>query len=250
MSKLKKTAFLFSAILMVLAFSAMTAALRSQNQDGSTQKGRRAKLDETEWPIADYSAPEPSNLQQRLKRQARGKKYDESRVLGASAVAGAAVKSESAVLILPPLPVVEANVIVIGKVTAAQAYLSNDKTNVYSEFTLQADEVLKNDSGELLASGSSLEAEREGGRVKLPSGQIFWYAIERERMPRIGRRYVFFLKRNNHEQDFHLLTGYELGDNKVFPLDSHPKFDIHNEADETAFLDKLRAAIINPAAAR
>lgn len=245
MSNQKKTFFLFFALLIVVA-AATTTALRSQGQDGSSRNERRVKPDETEWPLVEYDAPEPADLSKRVKRQARGRKYDKSRILGSSEVAGAAVNSESLILILPALPVAESDVIVSGKMTAAQAYLSNDKTNVYSEFTLSVDEVLKNDGGEPLAVGSSIEMEREGGRVKFPSGQVFWYAIERERMPRVGRRYVLFLKRGDSEQAFHLSTGYELRTGKVFPLDSHPKFNIYNEVDEITFLNKLRDVIVNP----
>lgn len=248
MSNHKKTFFLFLALLIAVVATTMTA-LRSQGQDGSSRSERRARPDETEWPMVDYTTSESADPQQRGKRQARSRKYDESRVLGSSEVAGAAVKSESLVLILPALPVAQSNVIVTGEMTTAEAYLSNDKTNVYSEFTLRVDEVLKNGSGELLTAGSSLEMEREGGRVRFPSGRVFWYAIERERMPRAGRRYALFLKRDAPEQAFHLLTGYELRAGKVFPLDSHPKFDVYNEADETTFLNKLRDVIVNPSQA-
>lgn len=232
-------------VLLIIGCAIAATALRSQGQDGQTRKERRGKPDETEWPIVDYAATEAFSPQERAKRQARGRKYDESRVLRSSGVAGAAVKSESLILILPALPVEEANVIVTGEITAAQAYLSNDKTNVYSEFTLRINEVLKNGSGEPLTAGNFIEMEREGGRVKLPSGEVFWYAIETERMPRVGRQYVVFLKRTALDEGFHLLTGYELRDDKVLPLDSHAKFNIYNETEDKTFLNKLRAAVAN-----
>ena len=65
-------------------------------------------------------------------------------------------------------------------------------------------------------------------------------------MPRVGQRYVFFLKRNQAGDDFHILTGYEFRQARVFPLDSSPgvvHFEIYENASEETFLSELEAAI-------
>src|SRR5439155_5322439 len=100
---------------------------------------------------------------------------------------------------LPAFPVRESRVVLIGQIASDAAYLSNDKTGVYSEFTVIAEEVLKNDlAGELLA-GSSITITREGGRIRFPSGRLHWYGIGRQSMPRIGSRYVIFLRGETEE---------------------------------------------------
>src|SRR5213075_2263983 len=66
------------------------------------------------------------------------------------------------------LPATESNIVVVGQVVDTKAYLSPDKTGVYSEFTVQIEELLKNDSRSTLYSGATLVAERPGGRVRLP----------------------------------------------------------------------------------
>ncbi len=240
----KKITFLL--LVLLIPAVATTTALRSQDESGQSRKTRQIRPDETEWPIVDYATSEPADPEKRAQRQARSKKYDHSRILGSAEVAGAAVSSDSIILTLPALPVTQSNIIVIGDMVSAQAYLSNDRTNVYSEFTLRVNEVLRNDDGETITGGRLIEVEREGGRVKFPSGKVFWYAIERERMPRVGRQYVLFLKRDDSAQAFHLLTGYELRDGKVFPLDSHPKFSTYNGVEEKTFLNALRDEFVNP----
>jgi hypothetical protein len=67
-------------------------------------------------------------------------------------------------------------------------------------------------------------------------------------MPRIGRQYVFFLTRDEQEQDFHILTAYELRGDKVMPLDfpsDHP-INQYIGADKSSFMSALRLAVANP----
>lgn len=151
---------------------------------------------------------------------------------------------------LPALPVAKSDLVLIGEVTDAQAYLSNDKTAVYSEFTIRVDEALKNISNITLGQGSSLIAERQGGRVRFPSGHTTLQLVRGQGMLRVGRRYTLFLTHNNQDQSTSILTGYELRTGRVFPIDNpaggqHPVASVYKEADETAFLNDLRAAVAN-----
>ena len=80
---------------------------------------------------------------------------------------------------------------------------------------------------------------------------------EAGRLPRVGRRYVLFLKRVNDAQDLSILTGYELRQGRVMPLDGvmnlfspatgqvTRKAPFEN-ADEATFLDLVRTAVANP----
>ncbi len=70
-------------------------------------------------------------------------------------------------------------------------------------------------------------------------------------MPRVGGRYVLFLThdfelKGDMGKDFYILTGYELKDGRVFPLDNvgtnHP-MTIYKDASESTFLNDLFSTI-------
>jgi hypothetical protein len=148
---------------------------------------------------------------------------------------------------LPALPVSQSGIIVVGEVVDAQSYLSESKDWVYSEFTVRVEEVLKNASGVTLTKGSSLDVNRDGGRVRFPNGQVTLQYTVGQGMPRPGERYALFLTFDAQDQDAHILTGYELRGGRVFPLDhlSAPEAAGYRGADEQTFLNNLRAAIAN-----
>jgi hypothetical protein len=226
------------------------AALRGQDQNPPSREDQQKKEFESQFPIVDYEAPPPADPEKRAKRQARGKKYNNS-PLGIDPISTVAVGSTHWAMNLPALPVAQSNAVVVGEVINAQAYLSDDRTGVYSEFTIRVDEVLKNDGQPPLVSGCSIDVERMGGRVRFASGHVGQYFIPNQGMPRIGRRYVLFLKRNEEGQDYSLITGYELRTGRVFLLDNpgpgHP-ITAYKGADETSFLNEVRTAIIKPSA--
>lgn len=61
-------------------------------------------------------------------------------------------------------------------------------------------------------------------------------------MPQIGQQYVFFLKAI--DEDFDLLTAYEIRDGKVAPLDGGtPNFKVYENVSETDFLNTLHQRI-------
>jgi hypothetical protein len=250
----KRAIWLFFGVLVITALTAM-ATLRGQDQDRSSgnEKQKISKEEfESQFPIADYSAPEVADPEKRAQRKAKGKKYnnptipvDERRDTITSFAHWATG--------LPALPVAKSQAIVIGWITDAHAYLSDDKTNVYSEFTLRIDEVLKDSGNASLISGNSVIIEREGGRVRFPSGHMTRLFINGQGLPRIGKRYIFFLTHNfpmhrSQEEDFYLLTGHELRDGKVFSLDNpgggtHPVATTYQGTDEASFLNDVRTAI-------
>ncbi|MFZ0751885.1 MAG: hypothetical protein WAM70_21175 [Pyrinomonadaceae bacterium] len=153
---------------------------------------------------------------------------------------------------LPAFPVARSAAIVTGEVTEARAYLSEDGTNIYSEFSIQVGEILKNDPLDPVTAGVPLFAEREAGRVRLPSGKIVTARVVNQDMPRPGRRYVFFLMRGSltesDSKGLHLLTAYELREGRVLPLDKvsekHPINQYKGKA-EQEFLTELRAFIVD-----
>lgn len=154
------------------------------------------------------------------------------------------------------LPVEKSDVVLIGTVSDSQAFLSNDKTGVYSEFSIQIAQLLKNISHSPLITGASITAERMGGRVRFSSNSLVTYIVSGQGMPRLGSRYAFFLAYDEQRQTYPLLTAYELNNGLVVPLDGKRvsggswKFDVYDRVDETRFLNELGNAISQPSSGR
>jgi hypothetical protein len=150
----------------------------------------------------------------------------------------------------PELPVAQSDAVVLGDVSKTAAYLTEDETGVYSEFTVRIDEILKTDGQASLSTGGSIIADRPGGRVRYPTGEMGQFSITGRGMPREGKRYVLFLKRGGEDEDYQIITGYELRQGRVFPLDkstsNQTNFDIYANSDETSFLNKIRDAVAKP----
>lgn len=115
---------------------------------------------------------------------------------------------------VPALPVYASDLIVIGNVTDRKAHLSNDRTSVYSEFTIEIEQIIKG-----TVSQRTIAAQRFGGAVRLPSGKILRRGNMDERMPLNNRKYLFFLKSHTESESFSIFTAYELRDGRAFPLD-------------------------------
>jgi hypothetical protein len=211
------------------------------------------ELVDADTPTVDYAAPESSDPKVRARRRANGKRYDHGRPEKVEEMSNGVAPLPISVhwwAGLEALPVAQSDVVVLGEVTDAQAHLSNDKTGVYSEFTIRVDELLKGSGQNAPAAGGSIVAERPGGKVKFPSGKLQRYGIDKQGMPRIGGRYVLFLKANGDGQDFSIVTGYELRDGAVIPLDgarsangAQLPFDVYRGANEINFLTSLRNSI-------
>jgi hypothetical protein len=237
--------------LLAMCVAVVTAAvfMSGAPAQDETPPGQQQKLDkaefESQFPLTDKNKPEPADPQERAKRRAVGKKYDnaiqpvderaDTVVLGSHWASG-----------LQALPVSQSQAIIVGEVTGAEAHLSNDQTGVYSEFTIRAVEVLKNDAAHPLTDGSTVVAERAGGRIRFPSGCVVLVSVAGQHMPRPGRRYVLFLKQGADDINPEILTGYELKNAVIEPLDNpsetHPILR-YKGAKSDLFLADLRAAI-------
>lgn len=146
---------------------------------------------------------------------------------------------------MPALPVAQSDVIVSGKVVDAQAHLSQDGTGVYSEFTVEVGDVFKN-TGDAITPGSIISATRKGGAVRFASGKVQEYRISELGVPTKEHNYALFLKREEDGGDFTILTGYELSNNLVTPLDGdmlNLPFAYYKGAIESQFLQDLRTEV-------
>lgn len=211
-------------------------------------------IDFKNFPIANYNEPLPTEPRARMMREAKSKKFNSP----AKAI------SESSTQIftvidwdrgLPAFPIERSSAVVIGRVIEAKAYLSEDKTAIYSEFGVHIDSVLKNDERCPIQPESSLVVAREGGRVQLPSGKLVVSWINHQNMPKLGGKYALFL---THEyprggdagNDFYIITGYDLTNGSVALLDDippgHPIAAIKGKS-ESSFLNELLSALASSA---
>jgi hypothetical protein len=138
-----------------------------------------------------------------------------------------------------------------GQVIHAEAFLSNDRTGVYSEFSVQATSVLKNSTGQPINLNGTVVVERLGGKVKYKSGRVIRYRIEGQGSPIRGQLYLFFLRRTD-QASYHLLTAYHIQGQTVSALDGSRinvrgqgdwVFDKHNGEGLDEFTQRVQAAI-------
>jgi hypothetical protein len=221
---------------------------------GQSQVGIKSEppvVDITHFPIVDLASPaQPSDPAERTKRARKAKKYNDKHAPVITESSNGAFLVNESLTNLPALPVEKSSAVILGEITSSAAYLSEDKTSVYSEFGLRIEAVFKDNPSQSLTPNTSIEVERYGGRVRFPSGKIFISAIDHQDMPLVGRRYLLFLTHSRPlggtDEDYHILMGYELRAGKVFPLDQtspgHP-ISGYKGRTETVLLSELSSAL-------
>lgn len=236
-------------LAVVITGSVAALAMRGQPQNTSpTPKEQPRKV--RDLPVVDFYAPEANDL----RRKAKGNRYDRQSsepIHEAPSISGR-IWSNHWARGLEALPIDNSDTILIGSITDAQSHLSNDKTGVYSEFAVQVEEVLKRDTAKLaIEVANTISVERFGGAVRFPSGAVQKYETMGQGMPHRSGRYLLFLKRLDDEPSFSIVTGYEVGDRTVSPLDgahfgegneTYP-FDRYVGFDTATFLQIVRTAV-------
>ena len=251
-----------ASCLLYLALGAAfcLTGLAARGQDAGSDKSQAAVgAHAGEMPVVDFTAsddPAEARLRAKSRRyDLKNDSVDKSRfVLKESDPAQLFELPGSHAPERPALPAAQSDVVVIGQVVGSEAHLSDDRTGVYSEFTVLVGEVLKNSSGREVGGGT-LTADRSGGGVRFPSGKVLRRGRLRETMPRVGGRYVLFLGYDKDADAFSIITGYELRGGRVFPLDGVEvpeggsklkQFAAYEGAEEPAFLDEVRSALKSP----
>ena len=225
-----KISHIFLAIVMVVgtgvALSETTRtspATPSQNQQDQAKWRAREEEKKKHFPTAEFNEAEPTDP---FKRSQRKQKQKRKNGLGLVSLnpepdMGGGLIVPHNQFDFPGLPVEQSPVIVIGDVLQSEAHLSEDKLGVYSEFTIRLVEVIKAESS---LPGSEMIVERLGGYVRYPDGRKLLYRVGTGGMPRVGARYLFFLK-PTPELDYSILTAYEFGDKGILALDPSPQFE-------------------------
>lgn len=242
----KKRVYLFSVIVVITAI--VIAARPSDSwKESQTKKDAEAQTQVENYagPIVDYdNGNKISSLSAPDLRKSKNRLHNNlaPQPLGEMASEGYDIHTHWNIG-LPAFPVSQSQVIVIGEVADAEAFLSEDRTGVYSEFSIRVIDILKNKTAFPLTVGGLMVTEREGGVVRLKSGSLFPVRINDQGMPRIDRRYLLFLKHDSEQKAYHIVTGYELNSDKVVPLDAGDQFNAYRSRDVHAFLNSVQETV-------
>lgn len=256
--------FIQFALMIIMAIGVFSAQAQLRFESPEQERAVRCLIPVDDYPVANFNTPEPTNAEQWALRIARNKRHNNTNLSRADIPRFVFQELTNPIQLgLPPshasvepaFPVSGSDTVIIGEVKDAAAYLSQDKTSVYSEFSVRVESVLKNTSVLQMATNSTITTERGGGRVRLPSGREILRGTHGKPMPKVGRRYVFFLMSNAETQSFAIVTAYELRDGRISPLDGSSRFkkqmiireyaeyDRYEGSDEDVFLSEVKAAI-------
>lgn len=192
------------------------------------------------FPKVEYDSPEPSDPAERIKRHNKGKQFDNG-YISKKPTRYSSSLSNDWYAELPALPMEQSNAVVIADTLSRGAFLSNDKTGVYTELAVRIEQVVK--GNDLLQEGRVIDINRPGGVVRYSSGEESLFYIEGQGMPIAGKRYLLFLKAIPDNIDFQIITGYELSPLGVRALDSPSQFAQFNGLDEITFLLTVRNTV-------
>jgi hypothetical protein len=139
---------------------------------------------------------------------------------------------------IPHLPVRESDAIVVGMVAAFQPHFSSDRTFIYTDFTVCVAAIVKGTG----RRDRTLVFERAGGSVRLESGKVVSVTgLDGEQAPRVGSRYVFFLRHQDDSPVFTLLRAYKLVAGHVRAMHGGQRRSPFDGMSEVAFLRMVGA---------
>jgi len=219
--------------------------ISAQNK-GQKPKDAPSPWDLDKYAITDYDQPEIKDHDKRKNRRIRGQRYDKSgwvyKLVNPKTDARSRISHRP---FLPTIPVNQSDLIVVGEVTTAKAFLSHDKTGIYTEYGVKTIEILKSNNSMKTKIGCPISIDRAGGYVRYPNGQkVLFFDSERD-LPTVGKRYVFFLNKKDGSPNYHILLAYEFNGNKVFPLNSRVPFSKYRDEDQQFLLKAIRAKIVS-----
>lgn len=195
------------------------------------------------FPTAEYNEADLADPRKNQLRKEKQKRHNNFKIVAKEPPEWQAERvfvGEGA-MNFPALPVAESKYIVLGQVTNAEAHLSENKKNVYSEFTVLVEQVFKT-AKDSVVEGSEITVDRIGGYVRYPNGRTLLYRIGATNMPRVNERYLFFLTSKNNE-DLTILTAYAMIVGGVAPLDESEQFEAFRGLGERIFLQRLQDSL-------
>jgi hypothetical protein len=241
---------IFTYVLLVLVLGTLGLGFARHSQNRSAQNDRLKQQQKYRFPIAEYDEPDSPDPTKNRMRKEKQLRHNDFKIVASKPPEWQTerVFVKEGAMNFPALPVRESAYIFTGKVTAAEAHLSENKKNVVSEFTVSVSRVFKTADSSII-NGGEIVVNRIGGLVKYPNGQTVLYRISQSNMPVVGERYLFFLtSRNNH--DLFILTAYAITVDGVSPLDESEHFEALRGLSEEALLQKLQDSLMKTARTR
>lgn len=239
----KLTLFLF---ILVFGTLGLTFATRNQTQnrkitDAEALKQRQEK--QRRFPTADYVEPELTDVKKNQARKEKKIRHNNFSMVAKNPPEWQAelLFIDEGLALTPALPVTQSRFIISGEVKTAEAHVSENKENVYSEFTVLVTKVFKTASSSV-SEGTEITIDRIGGFVKYPNGRTVLYNVSGKNMPAVGERYIFFLTSSN-DKDLIIVTAYGLGTSGITPLDDSPQFEEFRGMPEDVFLQNLHDSL-------
>ena len=244
---------LLLAVVVGIAIGAVAVLMSISGQSQSKSKHLEEKAEDV-VPTADFDALDAGDSKDKDIRKKRGKKYKTRIPLGK-------MEDQTAVFeipsphsqIEPAFPIEQSDLIIIGNIKGSRAFVSSDKTAVYSEFDVTVDQTFRNRTDQVIGPESVLVAERIGGNVRFASGRVQRRGNSGRNLPQPGKQYVLFLKWDDEGKDYLILTGYEVRGETVYPLDGFKdedprifsNYSRYKNASYLEFISELQAAIAN-----
>ena len=137
----------------------------------------------------------------------------------------------------------KSDLIVTGRVVDRAAHLSSDETLIYTQYGIEADEIVLNKSSDQISSGDVLKLAWPGGRVRLESRTIEAVDFSYDQLD-VGAKYLLFLRYvptvrgylpARNESDYEIVEGDKLRRN------SPGRFGAKNELiDQTSFISQVK----------
>ncbi len=239
---------IFTYVLVVLVLGTLGVAFARHSQDNSAQNDRQKSPQEKKngFPIAEYDEPDSPDPAKNRIRKEKQLRHNNFKIVASNPPEWQTERvfvGEGA-MSFPALPVRESACIVLGKVTAAEAHVSENKKNVFSEFTISVSKVFKTATSSI-TDGSEIAVSRIGGFVKYPNGQTVLYRISQSNMPVVGDSYLFFLTSKN-DHDLSILTAYAIRSEGASPLDDSEHFEALRGLSEESLLQRLQDLLMKP----
>jgi hypothetical protein len=233
--------FLVVLTVMVLSVTVFKGKSRSTavRQNDTARRNTQRYVDRKDrYPVVEFEEAEPKDPVKRDKLKHQRKRFDKDSPFTNPGPEDVEVAFRPEFPFnFPALPVASSDVVIVGHVLRGEAHRSENKTNIFSNFEVSVEEVLK---GNDLTVGSVINIQREGGVVKYADGRKVLFRLSANGMPAVAGRYALFLKAV--EEDYSILTGYELTKDGIVPLDYSLQFQSLQGENELSFLKKLRDA--------
>ncbi len=175
-------------------------------------------------PTVDLNGNKPLSSKEKEIRNQRGRKYRSSAPIEK-------MEDQDTVLKLPDphspvepaFPVEQSDLVILGTVNDSQAFISNDRSDVYAEFRVRVDKIFKINNVLKIKSAENIVAERSGGKVRFDSGKLQRRGELGRGLPQKSRQYILFLNWDAPGNDCIIITGYEVQGQIIHPLDGLPE---------------------------